>query len=315
MSEVPHRPLDADQEWFIGGHDRPMSQEDQLEQLASYLEAHYDLPDFTPPWKAAAPLADAASGDARDHRDIGEARDAADRYCAHLPDRITHAAMMVLGTAVDHAMPGVAQAGDVDVQAHEFGTVFVPSQPTGALAVALHSGGWWRGGGVAQQMHWQPEVAAVAELSGTTILDVDYPLAPEHTVAEMIDYVEAAIVALRRTRGAHDAADRQPVTVWGYSSGAALAALIPAAAHILTFPDFRALDGLPEQLRAGAELPATLPRALVQTATQDEIAAPVTLDPTGDVTYAEYVSRHRFSTPAIARQRVADTAEYLKRLS
>lgn len=312
MSEVPHRPLDADQEWFIGGHDRPLSQEDQLEQLASYLEAHYDLPDFTPPWKAATPLADAASGDARD---IGEARDAADRYCAHLPDRITHAAMMVLGTAVDHAMPGVAQAGDVDVQAHEFGTVFVPSQPTGALAVALHSGGWWRGGGVAQQMHWQPEVAAVAELSGTTILDVDYPLAPEHTVAEMIDYVEAAIAALRRTRGAHDAADQQPVTVWGYSSGAALAALIPAAAHILTFPDFRALDGLPEQLRAGAELPATLPRALVQTATKDEIAAPVTLDPTGDVTYAEYVSRHRFSTPEIARQRVADTAEYLKRLS
>lgn len=309
MSEVPHRPLDADQEWFIGGHDRPMSQEEQLEQLASYLEAHYDLPDFTPPWKAAKPLADAASGAALD---IQDARDAADRYCAHLPDRITHAAMMVLGTAVDHAMPGVAQAGDVNVQAHEFGTVFVPSQPTGTLAVALHSGGWWRGGGVAQQMHWQPEVAAVAELSGTTILDVDYPLAPEHTVAEMIDYVEAAIAALRRT---HGAADQQPVTVWGYSSGAALAALIPAAAHILTFPDFRALDGLPAHLRASAELPASLTCALVQTATQDEIAAPVTLDQTEGVVYTTYVSRHRFSTPEVARQRVADTAEFLKRLS
>lgn len=306
MSEVPHRPLDADQEWFIGGHDRSMSQEEQLEQLASYLEAHYDLPDFTPPWKAPAPLTDDA---------LAAARDAADRYCAHLPDRVTHAAMMVLGTAVDHAMPGVAQAGDVDVQPHEFGTVFVPSQPTGALAVALHSGGWWRGGGIAQQMHWQPEVAAVAELSGTTILDVDYPLAPEHTVAEMIDYVEAAIAALRRTHGAHDAADQQSVTVWGYSSGAALAALIPAAAHILTFPDFRALDGLPAHLRAGAELPTSLTRALVQTATQDEIAVPVTLDQTGDVVYTKYVSRHRFSTPEVARQRVADTAEFLKRLS
>ena len=41
-------------EFQVGGVDREMPAEDQLEQLYSYLDAHYETPDFTPPWKGGA---------------------------------------------------------------------------------------------------------------------------------------------------------------------------------------------------------------------------------------------------------------------
>ena len=132
----------------------------------------------------------------------------ADQYCALLPDRITHAAMMVLGTAVDHALPGTAYTEGISVEESEVGAIFQPTKPTGRWAVSLHSGGWWRGDGQALEMQWRPEVAAAAQLSGTTIIDVDYPLAPEHTVAEMVTAVQQAI-DYARAQGASS------VTTWG----------------------------------------------------------------------------------------------------
>jgi len=134
---------------------------------------------------------------------------------------------------------------------------------------------------------------------------VDYPLAPEHTVAEMVNAVQQAI-DYARAQGASN------VTTWGYSSGGALAALVPADALLLTFPDFGALANLPEDLRAGYEIPAELselsPHTFVQTATEDEIAARVCVP--GAVA-RDYVSTHRVSTPAVARQRVRDAAGFL----
>lgn len=281
--EVPHRPLDAGQQWRIGGQDRPLSDEEQLEQLVSYFDAHYKLPDFRPPW-------------------AGGGSPEADRYCALLPDRITHAAMLILGSAVDHAMPGTKFAGGVAKRESEVGAVFVPSAPTGKWAVSLHSGGWWRGSGEALEMQWRPEVAAAAELSGTTIIDVDYPLAPAHTVADMVAAVSRAVDYAR-------AAGASAVTMWGYSSGGTLAALVPADALVLTYPDFAALGNLPEELRAGYALPESYPPALVQTALRDEIAAPVTIP---GASSTQYVSQHRISTPAVARRRIVDTAEFLR---
>ena len=176
-------------EWNIGGTDRQLSPEQQLEQLSSYMEVHYPLPDFRPPW-------------------AGGGSPEADRYCALLPDRIVQASMMVLGSAVDHSLPGTAFTEGVSVEDSEVGAIFVPSEPNGRWAVSLHSGGWWRGDGTALEMQWRPEVAAAAQLSGTTIIDVDYPLAPEHTVAEMVRSVKAAVDYAY----SHDA---ERVTVWG----------------------------------------------------------------------------------------------------
>lgn len=289
MTETPYRPLDEGQTWEIGGQDRPLTEDEQLEQLVEYLDAHFPLPDFRLPWK-------------------GGGSPEADRYCANLPDRITHAAVMLLGTGVDHTLPGTAFTDGVDVREHPAGVMFVPSgaadspAPNGRFAVSLHSGGWWRGDGQALEMQWRPEVAAAAQLSGTTIVDVDYPLAPAHTVAEMVAVVQGVVDELR--------AGGAEVTVWGYSSGAALAALVDADAYLLTFPDFAALGNLPDDLRAGFELPESLPNCLIQTATRDEVAAPVDLP---GAEHASYVATHRISTPKVARQRIEDTAAWLRR--
>ena len=276
-------------EWTIGGQDRQLTPEQQLEQLSSYMEVHYPLPDFRPPW-------------------AGGGSPEADRYCALLPDRIVQASMMVLGSAVDHSLPGTAFTEGVAVTESEVGAVFTPSDADGSRwAVSLHSGGWWRGDGQALEMQWRPEVAAVAQLSGTTIIDVDYPLAPEHTVAQMVESVQKAIDYARAQGAEH-------VTVWGYSSGAALAALVPADALLATYPDFGALAKLPEDIRNNyaidvEKLPGVYSRILVQTALQDEIAQRVEIP--GAET-AEYVSMHRISTPAVARQRITEAAEFLR---
>ncbi|WP_296133156.1 alpha/beta hydrolase [uncultured Corynebacterium sp.] len=276
-------------EWNIGGTDRQLTPEEQLDQLSSYLEVHYPLPDFRPPW-------------------AGGGSPEADRYCALLPDRIVQASMLVLGSAVDHSLPGTAFTDGVTETESEVGAIFSPSEADNRRwAVSLHSGGWWRGDGEALQMQWRPEVAAAAQLSGTTIIDVDYPLAPEHTVAEMVQSVQAAVDYAR----AHGA---EHVTVWGYSSGGALAALVPADALLLTFPDFGALDKLPEEIRGdytldAHKLGASYSRILVQTALQDEIAEKVEIPGAEN---GEYVAMHRISTPAVARQRIRDAAEFLK---
>lgn len=55
-NQDPHRPLEPGQEWHIGGQDRQMDDQEQLEQLVAYIDAHYDTPDFRPPWAGAALL-------------------------------------------------------------------------------------------------------------------------------------------------------------------------------------------------------------------------------------------------------------------
>ncbi|AGF71255.1 alpha/beta hydrolase [Corynebacterium halotolerans] len=282
-------------EFQVGGRDRELPPEEQLEQLYSYIDAHYELPDFTPPWKGGA-------GDP----------DPADNYIARLPDRITHAAMLMLGSGLDHSMPGVVFADGVETSEvpEVGGRLFTPSEPTGAWAVSFHSGGWWRGSGSALEMQWRPEVAAVAQLSGTIILDLDYPLAPTSTLPEMNAVVRQAFGIARH----HNATS---ITGWGYSSGAALAAMNAKLfdALVLTYPDLGSVAGLPDEIRDGAAVPAASewPRTLAQIALQDEIAArPDGLADAAQVTVAEYVSRHRVSTPEVARQRVRDVAAFLR---
>lgn len=279
----------------VGGVRRTLPAEKQLEQLTSYLDATYELPDFTPPWKGG-------DGDP----------DPADRYTALLPDRITHAAMLMLGSAVDHAMPGVAYAQGVETQdVPEINArVFKPSEPTGRWAVSLHSGGWWRGSGPSLEHQWRPEVAAAAELSGTTIVDVDYPLAPQAPVPEMVQAIRSAIDWIRSE-------NPTSITAWGYSSGGALAAMMrnDVDALVLTFPDLASVEKLPDDISQNASLgdPQDWGRTLVQIAAQDDIAPrPTGIDDIPSVQVKEYVSTHRVSTPEVARQRVHDVAEFLR---
>ena len=189
---VEHINEQGDPDFNVGGVKRDMPPELQLEQLASYMHATYeDGPN----------------------------------YLALLPDRITHAAMLMLGTAVDHALPATKWADGVTVEPHELGVVFRPSEPNGRWAVSL-----WDGPANAKEMLWRPDVAAAAELSGTTILDVD-------SVADAAKAVELV--------GAE--------VVWALGD----AELPQADRYIVTFPTTQpAVDGL-IQVRAGSGLEGT----------------------------------------------------------
>ena len=189
---VEHINEQGDPDFNVGGVKRDMPPELQLEQLASYIHATYeDGPN----------------------------------YLALLPDRIPHAAMLMLGSAVDHALPATKWADGITVESHELGTVFRPSEPNGRWAVSL-----WDGPAGAKDMLWRPDVAAAAELSGTTILDLD-------SVADAAKAVELV--------GAE--------VVWALED----VELPPAPHYIVTFPNRQpSVDGL-IQVRAGSGLEGT----------------------------------------------------------
>lgn len=139
------------EDFNVGGVERSLPPQQQLEQLVSYTESSYPVPD----------AAD---------------EEALDRYLAALPDRLTHAAMLMLGTGLDHTMPGVAYGTEVAVREHPgiAARIFAPADNTqiphsSPWAVSAHPGFGPR----AHEHYWRPLVAAVAQLSGATIVDVD----------------------------------------------------------------------------------------------------------------------------------------------
>ena len=189
---VEHINEQGDPNFNVGGIKRDMPPELQLEQLASYMHATYeDGPN----------------------------------YLALLPDRITHAAMLMLGSAVDHALPATKWADGVTVEAHELGTVFRPSEPNGRWAVSL-----WDGPANAKDMLWRPDVAAAAELSGTTILDVD----SVSDAAKAVELVGAEVV-------------------WALED----VELPPADRYIVTFPTTQPAKPAFVQVRKGSGLEGT----------------------------------------------------------
>ena len=296
MSETPDEPQvihdDATgRDFVVGGTEGGLDEEGQLEQLAWYLNQHHPAPDLTPPWAGG-------TGD----------RDTCDDWAARLPDRLTHAAMLMLGTAAGHRMPGVDYLGGVTADdLPGLGVVFTPSEPTGDWAVSLHGGGWWRGAGTCLDNAWRPGVAAVAELSGTTIIDVDYPLAPEHPVTAMRAVTRAAIAHARQQGARH-------VAAWGESSGAALAALVAGDVDklLLTRPSLH-LGGLPDAVRGDAEIPdpATWPRTMIQVGEQDTTVPRFRwAEHVAEV--LTYTAQHSIATPTVARKMAKDAADFLR---
>lgn len=281
------------EDFQVGGHERKLSPEQQLTQMSTYIEAHYPAPGKNPPWSD-------------DPSDPGEI----DHWDALLPDRLTHTAMVMLGSAVDHAMPGVKYPGNITVEdiPELNAQVFIPSNPNGKWAISLHPGGWWKGAGKPMNIAWRPEVAGAAELSGTTIVDLDYPLLPEATLDEVIAFVADAAAWVRENK------NPSSLAAWGYSSGGALAVL--ASEHFdslaLTFPHLD-LSMLPADLRGDNDFPASVPPTFMQVASNDAIAGHYPdFESLEGVSVKEYVSEHRISTPKVARERVKDIAEYLK---
>ncbi len=295
-------------EFNVGGVERALSPKEQLEQLISYVNATYPAPDTTPPWEGG-------TGDPAE----------ADRYMGHLSDRITHASMLMLGSGLDHTMPGVAYGmniakirdlpalsdiPDTPGEPELLARVFVPSSPTRRWAVSLHPGGWWRGSGISLEQHWRPDVAAAAELSGTTILDLDYPLLPGATLGEVVSSVHKALDYVA-------AQEPASVTLWGAGSGAALAVLAAEQRSVdglvLTNPGLGSVDKLPAELRGNRTVPApsAWPRTLVQTALYDDTTPHPTTTEAHNATVIEYHSTHTIATPEESRRRICDVADFL----
>lgn len=276
-----------------------MTEVEELDRITDYLDDAFPCPPFTPPWN---------DGDGNPQ--------ATDIYTAKLPDRITQASLLYLGTDKDQRAPSVAFTQGVTTKdlPELHAQLLIPENPTpGHWAVSIHGGGWWRGSNEYLEYSWRPEMAACGNLSGTTIIDVDYPLAPQHAVPVMIDSIRAA-VGYARAQGA------TTVTAIGYSSGAALATLCCEFVDglVLMFPDLGSVEKLPMEISQGLTVPApkTWPRTLVQLAAQDEVAAhPENLDGLIRVLVRRYTSHHRITVPAVARRKVKDVAKFLEYLT
>lgn len=243
-AEGAHYPLNeqGSEEFQVGGVERTLPESEQLAQLVSYIEASYeDSP----------------------------------QYLALLPDRITHAAMLMLGSAVDHQMPGVALTGDVSVEDAPLGQVFTSSK-------APAEGGVWvvscyDGPADAREFSWRPEVAACAEQAGARAYDVDDPTG-----------VASAVHAARQ-----EGAD--VVAVWGTGSSCGL---LPAGAdaYVLTFP-----------AEATAAVATGDAKVLLQRASDAAWEQPSV----EGAEVKEYVSTGVIATPAQHRRKVLDAAEFL----
>lgn len=238
----------------IGGHERDMPETERLAQLASFIDAHYDKPAG---WEAEAELSVATLSVAAEQSEqqFEEQRAELENYLARLPDRITHAAMIMLGSAVDHSLPVTAFAGNVETRDDEFGRWYIPENPHG-VAVAV-VGGWWYAG-AAREMSWEPEIAGLAGASGRQILSVHFPLQPEATVEQARAFVRQALESARGDEG---------IVAWGKWAGADLlldnAELVDAALAV-TFP-------------SSNSAPATDARVLVQDlVAQRHVATPNT---------------------------------------
>ncbi|OIR44123.1 hypothetical protein BJP08_01735 [Corynebacterium sp. NML140438] len=252
--EGAHYPLNeqGSEEFQVGGVERTLPESEQLAQLVSYIEASYeDSP----------------------------------QYLALLPDRITHAAMLMLGSAVDHQMPGVALTGDVSVEDAPLGQLFTSSK-------APVKGGVWvvscyDGPADAREFSWRPEVAACAEQAGARAYDVDDP-------ADVAAAVHAA-----RQEGA------DVVAVWGTGASCAL---LPAGAdaYVLTFPTEATEAAGSAGAFAEADAKVLLQRASDAAWEQPSVEG---------AEVKEYVSTGVIATPAQYRRKVLDAAEFLAGLA
>ncbi|AKK02078.1 hypothetical protein [Corynebacterium epidermidicanis] len=129
-------PRESDDDFVVGGQDRELTPQQQFDQINWYFQEHYPIVDL-------------------------------EDWLARLPDRLVHAAMMQLGSAVGHEWPGTEFTAGVSVQDHALGTLIAPSGVGGEPDVVASFG---RPPGPATDNFYLPLVAAVAALSGKRIL-------------------------------------------------------------------------------------------------------------------------------------------------
>ena len=275
----------------------------------------------------------------------------AEQAVGRLNDIVTHTSQLVLGVGLDHSIPGVAfTSNGPDMHTVNGNTaVFVPSPPTGRIAVSLHGGPGWHGSGQELEIFWRPTIAAIAGLSGTTIVDVDYQLPlirrrlSDDTQGNAVysDHAEGtkgiirdALAAVNVAEGVlsnissdtresdsttitHDEARGYDIVAFGSgtSAGLELAARWNSERIVLQHP--RLVQPNPEtETWRNHDFSQT--QVLVQKATRDTIAVDPeaiahNLEELGaTTTVTEHLGYHVLATPAVQRECAQEAANFLQ---
>ncbi|ACR17206.1 hypothetical protein ckrop_0428 [Corynebacterium kroppenstedtii DSM 44385] len=324
-----------------------LTPEQQLDQIASFISVHYkevwDI--ISSPGDFSAEREQQAPGEQR------QLQEDAEQTVGRLNDIVTHTSQLVLGVGLDHSIPGVAfTSNGPDMHTVDGNTaVFVPSTPTGRIAVSLHGGPGWHGSGQELEIFWRPTIAAIAELSGTTIIDVDYQLplirrrlssdaqgnavysdhaeGTEGIIRDALAAVDAAEGVLSTipsdtresdsTTITHDEARGYDIVAFGSgtSAGLELAAKWNSERIVLQHP--RLFQPSPEN-ETWRNHDFSQTQVLVQKATRDTIA----VDPEAiahnlqelgaTTTVTEHLGYHVLATPAVQRECAQEAANFLQ---
>ena len=324
-----------------------LTPEQQLDQIASFISVHYkevwDI--ISSPGDFSAEREQEAPGEQR------QLQEDAEQAVGRLNDIVTHTSQLVLGVGLDHSIPGVAfTSNGPDMHTVNGNTaVFVPSPPTGRIAVSLHGGPGWHGSGQELEIFWRPTIAAIAELSGTTIVDVDYQLPlirrrlSDDTQGNAVysDHAEGtkgiirdALAAVNVAEGVlsnissdtresdsttitHDEARGYDIVAFGSgtSAGLELAARWNSERIVLQHP--RLVQPNPEtETWRNHDFSQT--QVLVQKATRDTIAVDPeaiahNLEELGaTTTVTEHLGYHVLATPAVQRECAQEAANFLQ---
>lgn len=306
----------------------PLTTAEQLVQLNQFFEDNY--PDIF----ASLTTDEGAEYTAAGKPVPDELRDATERKWSKVPDLLTHSSQLVLGAGLDHAMPHVAFTRD-GVVAEAWtgeelpeGVTATVLRPTGdpavaddvapKVAIALHGGPGWFGDGMSHDQLWQPLFAALAKVSGITIVDLTYPLpAAAGGVLKTREAVRDAATAIARTYDLNTEGEsgRAPGTlgavVFGSGFGAAVEAWPMLSWLVALSP--RVPTGLslePKRGLAGVD-------AVVSLATEDSRATPEAevrefFDEAGaDASYQQFCGEHIIAPPAVWRERVTAAAQWM----
>lgn len=324
-----------------------LTPEQQLDQIASFISVHYKEV-----WDIISSPGDFSAE--REQQEPGEQRqlqEDAEQAVGRLNDIVTHTSQLVLGVGLDHSIPGVAfTSNGPDISTVDGNTaVFVPSNPTGRIAVSLHGGPGWHGSGQELEIFWRPTIAAIAELSGTTIVDVDYQLpllrrrlsddaqgnavysdhaeGTEGIIRDALAAVDAAEDVLSNipsdtresdsTTATHSEARGYDIVAFGSgtSAGLELAARWNSERIVLQHP--RLFQTNPEN-ETWRNHDFSQTQVLVQKATRDTIA----VDPEAmshnlqelgaTTTVIEHLGYHVLATPAVQRECAQEAANFLQ---
>ncbi|MGZ4683625.1 MAG: alpha/beta hydrolase [Acidimicrobiales bacterium] len=164
----------------------------------------------------------------------------------------------------DRTIPG--PAGDIPVR------LYRPAQPTGAILIWYHGGGWVIG----DLETADPTARKLANRTGALVVSVDYRLAPEHPYPAAVDDAWAALQWVAE-RGADLGGDPSRLAVGGDSAGGNLAAIVSVRARAA------GLEGLRHQLLVYPAVDLTLSHPSI-----DENGEGYLLTKTGMVWFAEH---------------------------